>query len=497
MMRIFLDKQIILALKNQAFDKQREVIRDKSKRIVLHVGRRGSKTSTIVLLYLIYAFMYDNIRLVFIALSGENAEYAFLPAAHLFMERANIKEGIDYTYNKTERLFEFKSTGSTISLKGWDTSYKEMAKILGGHCFSVCLDEMQNQTQDTEKAILSYIGPAVSDYLPMGGGSIILLGTSGDFMGDNFWYKICSSPNHLGWTYYTWLDKENPHMLEAKLMEDKMFKEQYGNDFEQLEWYKQQYKNEWIVSGNRLVYQLDNRNLLGYPECIDQSTNLPNLMPDSKFFATATYGLGMDWGFSPDPMAFLVIAYNLKYSNKLYIIHEHKQNNMFIHQVDQYIRQLDKQYHFSFMVADAGAQASGHVANLNVNYGWHIEAADKPNKLAHQNSLNSDLRSGNILIDPLSCPQLINEMSNLIWDPIKLNTQNKREEKAGLSNDLSDSLLYIHNHSRHLWYKQPKPIETPEDHFMSSIINSEKQLTKSNILLKNNNRLNPYKINHR
>lgn len=451
--RSYLNKELILALKEQAFDKQRQVIRDKHKRIAVHVGRRGAKTSTIVLLYLMYALMYENIRLVFIGLSGENAENAFLPHAKQFLEHIDIIEGRDYTYNNTERLFLFKDTNSTISLKGWDTSYKEMGKILGGKCFSVCLDEMQNQSQDTEKAILKFIGPAVSDYLDKGGGSIFCLGTSGDFMGDNFWYRICTDPNHLGWQYYTWLDKENPHMLSAKLTEDAQFLAMYGADFQELDWYQQQYLNKWIRSEKRVVYQLSNKNLLGFPECTTSR-------PSQQFLQDATLGLGMDFGFSPDPMAFLVVAYNHRYSDKLFVVEEYKQTEMYISDVDAKITELSKRYKFAFMVADAGAQAKAQVADLNHNYGRAIIPADKQGKHAHQNTLNSDLRSGHILIDPIACPQLINEMHNLIWDPIKLNTQNKREEKDGLPNDLADSFLYIHNHCRHLWYVAPKPIIT-------------------------------------
>ena len=445
-----MDKTQLLAIKEKAFDKQRHVLRDKSKRIALFVGRRGAKTSTIVIAFLMYALLHDNIRLVFIGLTGEQAENAFLPHATQFMEALDIYEEQDYTFNKAERLFEFNETHSTISLKGYDTSYKEMDKILGGKCFAVAIDECQNQTQDIEKAILYKIQPAVSDYLPVGGGLIFLAGTAGDYMGDNFWYRLCSAPNHLGWSFHTWLDKENPYMLAAKQMEDTEFERQYGKDFRQLDWYKQQYLNQWITSGKRLVYQMDNRNLLGMPDC---KTDKPSF----QFLSDATYGLGMDFGFSPDPMAFLVVAYNNRYSDKLFVVEEHKQNEMYVSDVSAKIRSLEQRYKFAFMVADAGAQAKAQVADLNANYGHCIIPADKPGKQAHQNTINSDLRSGNILIDPIACHQLINEMQNLIWDPIKLNTDNKREEKAGLANDLCDSLLYIHNHCRHLWYVAPKP----------------------------------------
>lgn len=451
-----LNKQLVLKIKSLAFDKQKEVIRaiTKHKRIALHVGRRGAKTSTIVLLYMMFGLTYENIRLLFISLSGDNAEQAFYPHFKEYAEKAGMMEGVDYTFNNTERLITFTSTNSTISLKGNDNSYKEAPKILGGKCFWVHYDEMQNQTQDIEKAILFFVQAAVSDYLPKGGGGISCSGTSGDYMGSNFWYRMCTDLKHLGWTYFTWLDKENPHMLPAKKMEDEQFKTQYGEDFAKLDWYRQQYLNEWITSGNRLVYKLSNKNIIGHIEC-------PYQLPDNLFFSTATYGLGFDIGFSPDPMAFIISAYNLRYSNKLYIIREHKQNEMFVPDIHEYISKLNRQYNFQFMVADAGALAKSQVEDLNRNYHWNIIAADKLGKLANQNTINGDFNNESILVDGYQCPGLISELQHLIWDPIQLNTNNKRVEKSSLPNHLADAMLYLHHYCRHSWYKEPVKIITP------------------------------------
>ena len=220
-------------------------------------------------------------------------------------------------------------------------------------------------------------------------------------------------------------------MAVAKGMEDEMYLEQYGTDFQQLDWYQQQYMNKWITTGKRLVYHYGNKNFLGHIEC-----TMPK--PPAVFFDKGNgcvFGLGMDFGFSPDPMAFVVVAYNVRCSNQLYVVYEHKQNEMYIPDINAFIKVLDRKYHFSFMVADAGAQAKAQVADLNNNYGWSIEPADKMGKVAHINTFNGDLRAGNILVDS-SCSQLKDEWANLIWDIVKLNTQNKREEKSGLSNDL-------------------------------------------------------------
>ena len=273
-------------------------------------------------------------------------------------------------------------------------------------------------------------------------------------------------------------------MAEQKLIEQTKFLELYGPGYVEEDWWKEQYLCQWVHSTKRQVYKLSNKNLIGHLECGEEA-------PTAQFLQTATYGLGMDFGFSPDPMAFLTVAYNLKYSNKFYVIEEFKQTEMYDQDVSNKIKELDRKYHYTFMVADAGAQANQRVSNLNVNFGHFIVAADKPGKEAHWNMINSDFRSGNILISP-NCSQLINEMQNLIFDPVQLNTNNKRVEKAGLPNDLCDSLLYIHHHCRHHWYKAPKPIVPVEQHFVSAILKGEKKFDKEDIIRRNKDRYNPY-----
>lgn len=469
-----MDRQTLLNIKAKAFDKQMSFINDKSLRKVMFVPRRGAKTTAIAILFLLFAFIHKNIRLIFIGLTSENAENAFLPALLPILQEFGIIEGKDYKYNQQDHIFTFLQTNSTISLKGYDVSYKEMDKILGGKCFAVAIDECQSQTQDLEKAILYKIQPALSDYIPQGGGILILAGTAGDMTGSNFWYRICEgyktekdadnnpATPHLGWSFHTWEGQGNPHMKVAKILEDAEFEKRYGPKFRELDWYQQQYLNKWIVSESRHVYHFNNFNIVGYTPTLPDGTpdlqKTTSIPPD--FFKNAIYGLGMDWGYAPDPMAFVVGAYNFFYSNKMVVVKTFKKTEMLPHHINDKIDELDKIYHFQFMVADAGGQGKAHVANINITYHKHIMVADKFGKAEHQEMLNSDLQMGFILIPP-DCIELIDELQNLLLDPIKLN-QGKRVEKSSQSNNLADALLYLHHHCRHQWYREPTlPILPP------------------------------------
>jgi hypothetical protein len=453
---------VLLAIRKHCFPQQLAFINDKSKRKALFVGRRAGKSTAIGVYFLLAALTNPGVSILYFGLTSGSAENTMFPIL-LGKENGIIPQHLsekDYKYNNNEKLIEF-SNGASIKFAGLDVSYKEVGKILGSKRYMVCVDECQNQTQDLKKMVQKDIGPCVSDYLDKGGGQIILAGTAGDFMGSNYWFQvneqqpIIGITENLGWSIHHWEHDDNPHMAKQKRIEQDNFLAEFGPTYIEEDFWLQQYLCKWIISKTRLAFHFSNANFLGHPDC-------QTIKPAQHFFDHATgaiYGLGMDWGFSPDPMTFLVVCYNLTYSNKLFILNEHMQNEMYVPDIHEHIKLLDRRYHFQFMVADAGSQAKAQVEDLNNNYGWSIHYAEKLGKNAHINTLNGDLRAGTVLID--NCPILKDEMSKMIWDPVKLNTENRREFKSGLSDHMLDAMVYAHHYCRPHWYKAPKPKALP------------------------------------
>ena len=97
---------LVRALKLQAasFPQQLAIIKDSAKRIAIFVPRRGAKTSSVVLLYLMYALMYSNIRLVFIGLTGDSAENAFLPHAEQFLKQDRKSTRLNSSHEFVSRM---------------------------------------------------------------------------------------------------------------------------------------------------------------------------------------------------------------------------------------------------------------------------------------------------------------------------------------------------------------------------------------------------------
>jgi hypothetical protein len=164
-------------------------------------------------------------------------------------------------------------------------------------------------------------------------------------------------------------------------------------------------------------------------------------------------------GFHPDPNAFTITAYNLKFDNRYHVLKSYQRGRITTQEIAAEITRLDQRYHFSYMVADGGAQGAQIVHDLQTTYQLPIQAADKYGKLAHQNMINSDFITQQIIIYQPDNQELIQQLLNVIWDRKAL-LQGKFVEDTKFPNHLTDSLLYNHHHSRHNWYRAPKPPPT-------------------------------------
>lgn len=457
-----MNNKLIKAIKSTAWQRQLDVIRDimveHSRRVAIFVPRRGAKTTAVVLLFIMCALAYKNIRLIFIGLTGETAENAFLPHALKAFAQAGLEEDIDYSYNLTERTFTFFSTNSTIHLKGFDMSYKEMDKILGGNAFGVAIDEAQSHTQDLEQAILKKIQPAVSDYIPVGGGFIILLGTAGDLK--NFWYKMVTTPNHLGWSFHQWDAKENPFMAEAKEIEEQDFLAQYGPGYKEEDWYQQQYLNQWVFNSDSFCYH--------YDTTLNTVTELPIITS-----ASWQHFCGMDLGFEDDN-AWVIYAQN-KYSPHLYIVETHRQNHMNVFQIMDMTLAFHKKYKLQSISVDTGGGGKTIAETMKLpKYLLPIEAAiktgDKKSRIA---TMNGYLQTGRIKVLPNN-QDLIDEWQTLKWDPKRVILGEWKEDER-FKNHLGDAALYGFTKTYpYLSKEEPKP-QFPHSDFFYKVQKQDRQ----------------------
>jgi hypothetical protein len=476
---------------------QKQFILDPSVRKALFGERRGGKTNAMGLAAIEQGLRVPNCQVLYIGLNQKSCKrtmYDEVLANYLRWYHLPAK-----LVGNDEMRFD---NGSIIYLIGLDATKKEKEKVRGTKASLILIDEMQSYQQSTQVIINDILGPAIADTKA----KMIIGGTAGNALGKNYWYEITQhntkadpigpSKIHPEWKVYrcsweanTAIDEETQRPVCDNVREYLQELREAHPGIEQTNGYKQEWNADWIVEKTILMFsQFHAGNLLSSPECTELDTGKHILSPSPQFLQSAIYILGIDYGFI-DHTAFVICAYNLKYSNKLYVIESFSQPNMLIPAVAAKMKELDDRYHFSYMVGDSSDLQQ--FETLKQTYGFpQLQKADRPHKLAHLRTLNGDLQMRAVIFLPGN-DNLINELSHAVWDETAFK-EGKYTEKEGQPLDNCDAFLYAHTASRHLWYHAPKPKPSEADHFTQSILKAERVRTKQDLLLDDKKRLSPY-----
>lgn len=429
---------------------QKEFILDPSKRKYV-LGTRRSSKSFMMAIYLLWgALSIPRGTFAYYALTVETAENIMWKDIFESII-AKYHLGIDLNSNHEMHF----TNGSIIYLSGLDATPRQKAKLRGQKYNIVAIDECQDFYQDLDDIINGVLKMGLAQT----GGTVILGGTPGVAQGNHYWWRI-NKPDTLEteWKrfFFDWRHNTSIEPTSGKRVCDAI-KEETDKDIAlkplivNTDKWKMEVEGQWVTSASARVYSF---------EPTDNATNTPFT---NEWKVGAHYGLGCDLGFSPDPTSFVIAAYNTKYDDKWRIIKSYKRKEMLTADIANEIKRLDNQYHFESIVADAGALGKQIVADLNLTYGLRIEAADKMGKLGHINMLNSDFITQDIIIYQPDNEELVKELQELIWDRKKLLELGKREEDSRFDNHCTDAMLYNYLHSRHHWWRAPKPKMTVEE----------------------------------
>lgn len=333
-------------------------------------------------------------------------------------------------FNETELSVRFEN-GSIIYLLGADSKQEEQDKLLGQKYKTVVVDEAASFRTDLRRLIYKTIEPATID----GGGTIMMIGTPGDFIGPpgedrHMFYAVTSAAtrgeahsdneeNERGyeWVSFRWNTFDNPHMAEKwrVALEQKLSRIPH---FEDTVEYKTEWLGEWCIDHSKLVYKFR------------EDRNLINEAPsDLKWFT-----IGVDLGFE-DATAFHVWGWR-PFDERLYGVETVKKKKITLDEVSDECNRLRRKYPQARIVID-GANKQG-VEHLRKVYKLPLSIAEKQGKIDFIRHMNTDLVTGRIQIVKSRCAPLLLEWSTLIWDDrTRLPT-----EKEGCENHAADASLY-------------------------------------------------------
>ena len=445
---------------------QKDIVLAKHRRKALFGERRGSKTTVMGIAAIYRALLKPYSQILYIGYVQESVKRAMYDQVLARLLR---------THNLPAKLLgdnEMRfDNGSILYLIGVEANKKQKENIRGVKSSLNLIDEMQNYTQDIREIIYDIVGPAAADTKA----DTIIGGTAGDATAKNFWYEITRdntreqpigpSLMHPEWNVYrfqwdknTSIDEITGNRVCDNVRDELEDLKRDTPGIEDTEGFRKEWNAEWLIQEKSLIYRCTEANLLTSPLCIvpnkdplAEPVRIP--MPSVDFLASASYVLGADIGYG-HPTAMTVGCYNLRFSNRLYIIESFNKTEMLLPEIAAKIKELDRFYKFIYMVGDSSNMTV--FDGLRLTYGIQIEKANRQGKLSHQLELNGDLQTRTVVIMPGN-DLLVQQLQTLTWNRKALeNGKYEEEDQNKQPNDQADSCLYLHNFSRHLWYKSPK-----------------------------------------
>lgn len=354
--------------------------------------------------------------------------------------KALVKEANDNVkINESEHWVYFHDTQSYIWLFGANDS-KQIEKMRGLFFKLAVIDEAQMFPSYLKTLIDEVIDPALGDLQ----GTLCLTGTPNASCSGVFY----DADHSDGWESHYWTWRENTFFVNKAMENNPAIKDPMEimraslarrgvaetDPVAQREWF-----GRWSKSDDLQVYKYS-----------DEKQNYES-MPLGKW----KYVLGVDLGFD-DSDAIVIVGFNDK-CRETYLVEEFKQSKMDITALAEKIKFYKAKYNPYYMVIDGGALGKKINEELNQRHSLFLEPADKQNKFAFIELLNSDLRLGYTKIRSNS--ELAGEMKQLTYDEKEFTENKKFVEDSYLDNHLCDAFLYSWRYIySYVWKSQPPEV---------------------------------------
>lgn len=395
------------------FPKQSEFISDPAKLKALFCTRRAAKSYTGGLGLVEAASGTEGVNCLYIGLTRLQAKGIVWKDV---LKDIDKRHSLGMSFNGTELTATTKNE-SVIHLTGVDADEDEMEKLLGKKYKRIVIDEAASFTINLRKLIYGVLKPTTIDQ----GGDIWLMGTSGDLT-QGLFFDITNGIEP-GWKLFTWTAADNPYIAKqwaeeiADIAENRPL-------FMETPLFKQWYLNQWVIDTEKLVYRFD----------ASRNTHPTPLSPQRKW----QYVLGVDLGYSPDPSAFVLCAFN-DHDPCLYVVDTFKRTEMDITDVAQKIKWY-QQHHDIFKVVIDGSNKQA-VEEIQKRHGIALTAAEKIGKTDFIQIMNAEFIQGKIKLFP-QCSELSDEYARLIWETDGDKIAFPRKENPNCQNHLTDAALY-------------------------------------------------------
>lgn len=265
--------------------------------------------------------------------------------------------------------------------------------------------------------------------------------------------QMSDEAKQLAWRLHRWTLEENtaaPLQWKRALRNKKKWG--WGDDHPT---WRREYRGEWVTDATDLVYGWAAARAAGKPVTWHPATDA--ITPENPAGLPVEMGpwhfvMGLDIGYT-DESAFVLAAYSERYK-ELRHVYDFKKSEMVVEDFTEEVLSIIERFGVpEAIVADTGGGgAKMLIESINARYGTGIIPADKQQKQAYQELLNSDFHCGRIKIIPGT--DLAHELAGLQWDlsrnsKLILARTGALKEDPRCPNHLCDALLYLHRYAHH------------------------------------------------
>lgn len=457
---------LVTQIRSRLTPKQRDVLDDPSRFLSLLCPRRAGKTFFLAAKLIVFCLSRPGARCAFGTMTLKKAR-KILWTGKDGIKAWDNRYSLRLTFNNSDFTAIFPN-GSQISLLGFETE-ADVDRVRGEHYDLFVVDECAAfPTALFDELIDEAVTPALMDTL----GTLVIAGTPGAVMRGNFYHatsiegqkQVRDDEGHVhartrphverdrpewanvafDWSFHSWTIADNIAMPHIWGEAQKLRRRKRWSDANPI--WRREYLGHWVADNSILVYKYDAGRNGWEPQ---RTPDNPLGLPKGHEWR---FGLGCDLGFDND-FALQVIAWCDDLAH-FFQVYGYSAPGLTVSGIAQAIKVAGETCgDFDFLVGDRGGLGKTIFATLEQEYGIAIEPADKHEKVAHIELLNSDFIDGRAFL--IRGSRVAGEMEILPWDiprgyePEEGRPLVKRREAEGFPKDNCDALLYCVTRAQH------------------------------------------------
>jgi hypothetical protein len=439
-------QEALKSLWDGLFDKQIEVVSDRSKRIAIYAGRRAGKTTLLPRLMLHCASVTRSTPdltpiIGYLVRTKDQARRLIWGRLQNLAKAFNVP----ILWNATHLTGKHQETGCEIWVLGADDE-KDMDKLRGFPYAMIIVDEAQILPGHFERLVREVLSPALADLA----GPLVIAGTPNAACAGYF-YEACVGDHASRYSVHHWTVRDNPKFPRwagkpdwEPVVNEFLAEIRHEDGWQENDpGYEREWLGKWVRDGEGLVYRYD-----------EARNTYDGNLPDGDW----QYCLGVDIGYN-DAFALVEWAYSLDNSS-IYQTDEYQKSGLIPAQWAEVIKERMGRHTISKIVMDSGALGKAIAEEFRQRYQIPILPAEKTAKADYIELMNSDYRQGNIKL--MRGSQLEDEVMLLPWEPMPKAkredpkfARQKREDPA-YANNLADAHLYAWRECKHWAHEDEK-----------------------------------------